>query len=451
MTSPLLEPEDCRRLFDRVLGAAAKRGVRDVEVLVGGHATALTRFANNTIHQNVAEADHYVSVRPVMDQRTARATTNRLDDEAIEAVVAEAVALAAAEQPDPELPPLAEPFEVPAVDRYFAATAQCAAAGRADYVHRAIAIARASSQAAAGICSTTETVEALLNSNGAFAWHRQTMARFSITAMTDDSSGWAKASSPDLARIDPELLARRAAEKASLSRHPRELPAGRYLVILEPAAVLDVLGALFPDFGATAVHDGRSFLGGRLGAKIFGDNITIHDDVYDPLQDGAPFDGEGVPRRRLTLVERGVPAELAYSRRMARRAGVPPTGHGFPLPNELGEAPEDIVIAGGETPLEEMIASTRRGILVTRLWYIREVDPYEKIMTGMTRDGAFLIKNGEITCGLRNFRFNQSLIEMLSNVKALSPSVRASGEEAIDMVVPAMKVRDFRFSEVTRY
>jgi len=142
---------------------------------------------------------------------------------------------------------------------------------------------------------------------------------------------------------------------------------------------------------------------------------------------------------------------MAYSRQAARKAGVEPTGHGFPLPNEIGEAPMNIVIAGGDSTLDQMIASTTRGLLITRLWYIREVDPYQKIMTGMTRDGTFLIDGGQIVGGVRNFRFNQSLVEMLSNVETLSAPVRASGEEAFDMVVPAMKVNQFHFTEVTKF
>ena len=150
-------------------------------------------------------------------------------------------------------------------------------------------------------------------------------------------------------------------------------------------------------------------------------------------------------------MKRGVVKEIAYSRQTAAQAGVAPTGHGFPLPNELGEAPMNIVTAGGDSSVEEMVASTERGILVTRLWYIREVDPYQKVFTGMTRDGTFLVEAGRIAAGLRNFRFNQSLMEMLSNVEALSHPVRASGEESPDLVVPAMKIRDFHFTEVTRF
>jgi predicted Zn-dependent protease len=277
------------------------------------------------------------------------------------------------------------------------------------------------------------------------------MARFSITAMAADSSGWAKASACSHRELDPVALARSAARKAERSASPVELAPGRYTVVLEPAAVLDLAGQMFGDFSATAIRDGRSFLNDRIGQKLFGGNVTVIDDSTHPLQAGAPFDGEGVPRRRLTLVENGVVREIAYCRQAAAAAGAEPTGHGLPLPNEYGESPANIVIAGGDTPVEEMIASTERGILVTRLWYIREVDPYEKIFTGMTRDGTFLIEDGRVTAGVRNFRFNQGLMEMLSRVEALSPAVRASGEEAPDMVVPAMKVRDFNFTEVTRF
>jgi len=199
------------------------------------------------------------------------------------------------------------------------------------------------------------------------------------------------------------------------------------------------------------VADKRSCLNGRMGKPLFGRNISIVDDVYHPLQLGAPFDGEGVPRQRVLLVDRGVPKNLVYSRKAAKIARRAPTGHGFTLPNEYGEAPMNLVFSNGDSSMEKMIAATERGLLVTRLWYIREVDPYEKIMTGMTRDGTFLIEDGRIAGGVRNFRFNQALPEMLSNVEALSPAVRASGEEAFDMVVPAMKVHDFHFTEVTRF
>jgi predicted Zn-dependent protease len=447
----MLSRNECRELFGAVQDAAKSLGVSDVEALFGAHFGALTRFANNTIHQNVAEQDRWLSVRVALDQRTARATTNRFHPDSIRGAVEQALALARSAAPNPDLLPLNEPSVISETKRFDTTTATATPEHRGRAVATAIRIVESLGQTAAGIYSTGQSVEAIFNSRGIAAWHAETMVQFSITAMADDSSGWAKASAVSHDAIDPAALARSAAEKARLSSTPHEIAPGRYTVILEPAAVLDLVGQMFGDFSATAVADSRSFLTDRLGKKLFGDNIQISDDVAHPLQAGVPFDGEGVPRRKLTLVEAGVPRELAYARSSAHHAGVEPTGHGFPLPNEVGEAPLNIVISGGSTSLDEMIASTDRGVLVTRLWYIREVDPYEKIMTGMTRDGTFLIENGRISRGLRNFRFNQGIIELLNNVEALSPSVRASGEEAFDMVVPAMKVRGFNFTEVTRF
>jgi PmbA protein len=443
--------DDSETIFGQVVDAARALGVTEIEAIVAGSDEALTRFANNAIHQNVAERTTHLSVRPVIDGRTARASTNRLSRDAIREVVAEAIAITKLTEPDPDLPPLAAPAEYQRVDRWFEATARATPENRARAVAEAIRAVEAAGQTAAGIYSTGESVFSLLNSRGVLARHTETMARFSITAMAADSSGWAKASACNLAALNPLDLALTAARKATASTAPRELPPGRYTVILEPAAVLDLTGQMFPDFSATAIRDGRSFLSDRIGKRIFGENITICDDAGHPLQSGAPFDGEGVPRKRLTLVERGVVREVACSRPAAVLAGAVPTGHGFPLPNEFGEAPTNIVIAGGETSLDQMVASTDRGILVTRLWYIREVDPYEKIFTGMTRDGTFLIEGGRVTAGVRNFRFNQGLIEMLSKVESLSTPVRASGEETYDMVAPAMKVRGFNFTETTRF
>lgn len=451
MESPLLSPKRCRVIFDEVLRAAEKRGARDVEVLLDVEAEALTRFANNTIHQNVAEQVRHLSVRTLIDSRAARASTNRFDRDSIEKVVDEAIAITRSLEPDPDLLPLAGQAEYAPVQRYFASTAESTPEQRACAVRDAIRVVESAGQTAAGIFSTAESAGAILNSRGVAAYYAETLAVLSVTALAADSSGWAKASATDRGTLDPVALARRASEKASLSRRPREIPAGRYTVILEPAAVLDLVGQMTADFSATAMADRRSFLNDRLGKKIFGDNIGISDDVSHPLQAGAPFDGEGVPRSRLTLVDAGVPTQIAYSRTAAHKENRAPTGHGFPPPNEYGEAPANIVIAGGDTSMDQMVASTGRGVLVTRFWYIREVDPYEKIMTGMTRDGTFLVEDGKVVCGLKNFRFNQGLIELLGNVEALGPSERASGEEAFDMVVPPMKVREFAFTEVTTF
>jgi PmbA protein len=436
------------------LCASRKHGIRDVEVHYRSGSESLTRFANNAIHQNVAETSRGLSVRIVIGQRSARASTNRLDQEGIERCVEQAVGLTKAIAPNEDLLPLYEPpsaLVYPLVQRYDPHTADCTPETRARAVADAIRIIEEHGQTAAGIYSTEYLTEAIANSRGVRAIHSETMARFSITAMAGDSSGWAKASSTRLPDLDPVSLARSAAFKAKHSASPREIEPGNYTVVLEPSAVLDFVGQIMPDFSATALADQRSFLTERLGKPLFHASIQVNDDVTHPQQCGAPFDGEGVPRSILRLVEAGTPQQVAYCRSTASKAGVEPTGHGHELPNDSGEAPDNIVIVGGDAELDRMIQSTQRGILVTRLWYIREVDPYDKIMTGMTRDGTFLIENGEVVCGLRNFRFNQSVIEALSNVEMLGPSIRTSGEETYDMVVPAMKIRDFGFTEVTRF
>ncbi|HMC30411.1 MAG TPA: TldD/PmbA family protein [Candidatus Angelobacter sp.] len=459
----MLDQSRAQQIFDKVRKFCS---APQVEVIFSSTDFSLTRFANNTIHQNVSEINDAASIRVAFDGKTARATTNRFDDESLKRAVQSAESIARVQEPDPELLPMAskdEGKDADAPSRWFDQTAAITAADRAERVGRIVGVAKKNKLVTAGIFSSAQAAEAVVNSNGLSVYHGQTSAEVSITMLAESSSGWQKANSPDVNNVDAVRLAEIAAKKARDSSNPQELAPGKYTVILEPAAVLDLIGFMFWDFGGQAILDQRSFLNNRIGTKLFGENITIIDDVAHPLQANPPFDGEGVRRDRVNLVEKGVVRNLVYARGTAEKmrkseykdkvGEIRVTGHGFPLPNEMGEAPANIVFvtAGGEQTVEQMIAGTERGILITRLWYIREVDPYEKILTGMTRDGTFLVENGKIKHGLRNFRFNQSLIEMLNSVEAMGKAVRASGEEAFDMVVPAMKIRGFNFTEVTRF
>ncbi|MFY9949637.1 MAG: TldD/PmbA family protein [Candidatus Sulfotelmatobacter sp.] len=467
----MLTQDQAADIFDRIRKLSS---ADEVEVLFSGANFALTRFANNTIHQNVADENHIVSVRTVFSGRTARATTNKFDGESLRRVVASSEALAKVQHPDPDLLPMPDSSEAEAgatdssettqlPSRHFAHTAAITPQLRAAGVKKIVDVAKKHKLTTAGIFSSSESVEGIFNSRGLSRWHTQTLAEVSVTMLAADSSGWQKANSPDVANLNPLRLAEIAAKKAIDSAKPAEIPAGKYTVILEPSAVLDIVGFMFWDYSGMAILDQRSFLTGRIGSKLFGDNITIWDDVTHPLQSGSPFDGEGMRRQRLPLVENGVVKRVVYARATAKRmqhseykdkvGPIVATGHGFALPNEIGEMPLNIVFAAPSDPqsLAQMISSTERGALVTRLWYIREVDPYEKIVTGMTRDGTFLVENGKVRQGVRNFRFNQSLIQMLSNVDTMSVPLRSCGEESFDMVVPAMKVRDFNFTEVTKF
>jgi PmbA protein len=444
----LLSEAELRRIAEKIFKFS---DADETEVEIGAVSDALTRFANNTIHQNVAEQVLNVSVRTVLDGRTARATTNKTDDESLRRVVATSKTLALSHPRDPDLLPMPGPQIYGKVSRYFENTAYATPADRARAVARVAEMAEKNKQTAAGIFSTGVTQSAVANTRGLFASHRQTRAEFSITILEPDSSGWAKANSPDLSGIDPIALALSASEKSAASRRPTEAAPGRWAVILEPSAVLDLVGFLFYDFAGTAIADQRSCFNKRMGKKILGDNITLVDDVFHPLQSGAPYDGEGMPGQKILLIDKGVPKNLVYSRATAKKMKAKPTGHCFSLPNDMGEAPMNLVFGGGDSSVDEMVRSTDRGILVTRVWYIRDVDPYEKVLTGMTRDGTFLVQDGKIAGGIRNFRFNQGILEMLSNVEMLGPSVRAAGEESFEMVVPPMKVHNFNFSEVTKF
>jgi len=465
----MLTREQAADIFERIRRFSS---ADEVEAIFTGSRFALTRFANNTIHQNVEEENSIVSIRTNFAGRTARATTNQFDDESLRRAVTASEKLARVQVADPDLLPMPDAREalgrtgeapVAPPSRFFEQTAAITPADRAEVVKGIVAVAAKHKLTTAGICSNSESRVGIFNSRGLANWHHQTLAEISVTMLADDSSGWQKSNSPDVRNLDAAQLAETAAQKAVESAHPREIAPGKYTVILEPAAALDIVGFMFWDYSGVAILDQRSFLNDRIDTELFGENINIWDDAAHPLQAGSPFDGEGMRRRRVQLVGNGVVKRVVYARATARKmknseyaAKVGPieaTGHGFPLPSEMGEMPMNIVFGGAENPrgVEQMIASTERGVLVTRLWYIREVDPYEKIVTGLTRDGTFLVEKGKVQCGVRNFRFNQSLISMLSNVEAMSAPVRACGEESFDMVVPAMKVKEFNFTEATKF
>src|SRR5579885_729074 len=444
----------CKRIID--LATAHGKGECDgIEVTISASDLATSRFANNEMTQNQSPYAVAVSVRAVVDGRQARISANDTTPAGVRRLVDNAIVAARLLEKDPELLPLYSPSAaghvcIP-VNQYDARTARCGASERARAVAAIIAVARASKLNASGVFATGSHVTAIGNSEGLFGFHRRTEAECSITMTGPDSSGWSKDNQTRASLIDARSLAEIAAKKARASANPIEIPAGRYDGILEPAAVLDLLGFLWQDFTGTSVTDKLSCFLDKVGQKMLGDNITIVDDVTNQAQAGEPFDGEGLPRKTIVLVENGVIANLVHGRRSAARFGVQPTGHGLPEPSTYGEAPLNVVVSGGNTSLDEMIRTSEKAILLTRVWYVREVDPMTKIVTGMTRDGTFLVENGKVTAGVKNLRFNVSLIDMLNKVVALGRTQRTSGEETYPAVVPAMKVADFNFASTTRF
>src|SRR5579872_2157237 len=319
----MLTKETAGDIFDRIKKLSS---ADEVEVLFSGGRFALTRFANNLIHQNVADENHVVSVRSVFGGRTARAFTNKFDEESLRQVVRSAESLAKVQHPDADLLPMPDassaggaPATQVVPSRHFQQTADITPELRAEGVKKIVGVAQTHKLTTAGVFSSAESVEGIFNSRGLSRWHTQTSAEISITMLEADSSGWQKANSPDVGNLDPLALAEVSAQKALDSARPREIPAGKYTVILEPAAVLDIVGFMFWDYSGMAILDQRSFLTGRIGTKLFGENITIWDDVTHPLQTGSPFDGEGVRRQTLPLVENGVVRRVVYARATSER------------------------------------------------------------------------------------------------------------------------------------
>ncbi len=427
----------------------------EAEASLGGGTHSLTRFANNTIHQNVSEERYELSVRVSYGARTARASTTSLDRDAIRETVLRAQEMARRSSPVEGLLPVAGPAGAPAKDCYRESTAGASAEKRATMARAVIDKCEEKGLSCAGTVATTEgafaeygelTPFALMNTNSLFRYHKLTQARFSTTVHADGSSGWAAGSSAEVDDIDAPGLAERAVDKALRGRNPRPLEPGRYRVVLEPEAVSNLLWFLCEGFGALTVKEGRSFLSGKLGEKIVGENVMIRDDIYHPLHVGVPFDWEGVEKKTVHLIEEGVSHAVVHDRSTAKEEGTESTGHGLPVPNTEGPIATHLVMDGGGSSLEDLISSVERGILVTRFWYTRVVDPIKVIITGMTRDGTFMIEGGRVTAPLMNMRFNESVLKMLRNVEGMTGQTVAS-----DLVVPGVMAGDFAFSSGTSF
>ncbi len=439
--------DEVQRLAEFILGVSE---ADETEVVISGGEEALTRFAENVIHQNVARTDLTVTVRAFVGKKMAEAVTNRLDEESLRETVKRAVE-AAKQMPDDEnLLPRLGPQTYQPINAVDNAVLTLSPKERAELVAEVVGRCKAMGTKAAGALSNGFSVFAIANSNGLFAYYERTNFAFSITVATDEGTGWASASSFRKDEVDVIAVSERALNKALLNRNPRELPPGAYRVVLEPPAVADLLLFMVLGFNALAVDEGRSWLTGKVGQKVVGDNITLVSDVYHPLHQGCPFDAEGYPTQRVVLIDKGVAAGLVYDRVTAQKHGVRPTGHSVDPTGAFGAFPRGLVMEGEEKSLQELIAETDRGLLITRLWYIRTVDPMKVLLTGMTRDGVFLIENGQIVSAVKNFRFNESVVEMLNKVEAMSRPERAGAPEwEWAEVVPALRVSEFHFTDVT--
>jgi predicted Zn-dependent protease len=419
----------------------------EIEVNFASNQTGNARFAANQMSTSGSVANTVLVIYSAFGPKHAVVTTNDLADEAIRRAVQQSEALSKLAPDDPEWMPRLGPQTITPVNAYFESTSNLTAADRARAALSALEVTRKSGELqAAGFIVTGANVNGLGNKNGLFAYHRDTDANYTVTVRTADGtgSGWAGASSRDWSHLDFRSVSERAIEKARLSRNPVAIEPGRYTVILEPQAVGDLVQLIGNYIDARAADEGRSpFVkqggGNKIGEKIVDDRITIISDPADEQLLSQPFDNEGMPLNRQVWVEKGVLKQLVYSRYWAKKQGKTPTGN-----------PQSLKMLGGTASLDDMIKSTERGVLVTRLWYLREVDPRTILYTGLTRDGTFLIESGKISKAIRNFRFNESPLFMLNNLDMLGQPVRLAGtEQGGDVVMPAIKVRDFNFTSLS--
>ncbi len=424
------------------------------EVLFQGVDAALTRFANSHIHQNVAETNTEVRVRVVYGKKIGVASSNDLSPEALKRTVDTARAIAQLQREDPEFKSLPQPQPIQPAAAFVEATANFTAEQRAQVVSVLCRKAKDKGLVAAGAFTTAALETAVANSLGVFAYHPGTYADINTVMMTDAGSGYASFAHPDARQVNAEALAREAIDKALRARNPIALDAGDYTVLLEEYAVTDLLDFLnYLSFSALAVQEDHSFMKGKLGEQVMGDRVTIWDDGAAADTIALPFDYEGVPRQKVTFIENGIARGVVYDTATAEREGRQSTGHSLPAPNTAGPFAMHMALAPGCTPKSEMIKSVARGIWVTRFWYTRVVHPMRVLITGMTRDGTFLIENGEVTRPVRNFRFTTSYLDALNNVRAIGDTTKLFYDDWSGAArrVPALLVDGFKFTGVTQF
>jgi predicted Zn-dependent protease len=441
---PPISQSEARALLDRVMGLAKAEGCEaDLQSTRSGNI----RFARNAVSTSGVTDDATLSIRSRYGRRVGTAQVNQFDEESLARTVRRTEELARIAPEDPEVLPILEPQRYAGTPGAFVEeTAAVTPDFRAGVAAASIVAAKTRSGVAAGYMVDSARWAATRNSRGHFGYYTETDATYSVTVRTESGggSGWGGQDLTDIRTLDAEAAARLATEKAVASRDLRAIEPGKYTVILEPAASVDLLQLILLNSGAREADEGRSFLtkaggGTKLGQKLVDERVTIYSDPANPELPCRPWDDEGLPRTRTPWIEKGVVRNLRYTRYWADQQKKPAVG-----------APGNWIMEGGEGSLEDLIRGTDRGVLVTRTWYIREVDPQTLLYTGLTRDGTFFVENGHIAYAIKNFRFNESPVIMLNNLDALAKPVRVQGAETVGRaMVPPMRVRDFTFSSLS--
>ena len=442
----VLSRAECEDIVSRALKLSKADACR---VSIGSSYETNVRFADNQMSTSGISDDVSITISPVFGKRRASISTNDPSPEGLARAVAQAEALARLAPEDPELMPELGPQQYATINGWFDSTAQLSADDRAKAALAALELGRGSRDlTVAGYIECSARATAVGTSAGCFAYHRSTGANYTLTVRTNDGtgSGWVGADENDWNKIDFSGIATRAITKSRASRNPAAIEPGRYTVIFEPQAVADLCGSVRGAMNARTTDEGRGPFskpgGSKLGERVLDARVTMLSDPADPQILSSPFDGDGLPLSRQVWIENGVLKQLSYTRYWAQRQGKVPTGGG----GGFGGGGGGFKMLGGDSSLDAMIASTERAVLVTRLWYLRSVDNRTMVVTGLTRDGTFLVENGKVARSVKNFRFNDSPLFLLNNLEAIGPSVRTEGGGT---VVPALRARDFNFTSLS--
>jgi len=433
----ILTKEQAQAILKKALSYSK---AEECEVSLQGSEGGNIRYARNAVSTAGDISTMSLGISSTFAKKTGTATINEFDDASLEKVVRRSEELAQLAPANPEYVSLEGPKTFKDSKTYNATTAAVNPDIRAEAVLKSLNVAKEAKLEAAGFLENTNSFRAIMNSKGLFAYNKDTDVSFSVTTRNQagTGSGYAEQSYNDVSKLDTLALTKIAAGKANGSAGAKAIEPGKYTVILEPLAVSGMLSYMFNGFDARSAEEGRNFMskkggGTRLNEQLFGENVNIYSDPFNVDLPGNTWNGDGLPQERTQWVEKGMVKNLAYSRYWAQQKGVKPQ-----------PSARSMILEGGNSSLEELIKSTEKGILVTRFWYIRMVDPQTVLLTGLTRDGTFYIENGKIAFPVKNFRFNESPIIMLNNVEAMGKPQRSE-----NMMVPPMKIRDFTFSSLS--
>lgn len=444
----MISEEKLKQIAEKALSFSK---AEQTEVLLSAAGSALTRFANNQIHQNVAWKNLGISIRVINQKKIGVASTNSFEESKLKDVVARATELSDLQEPDPGFVSLPKPEQIPVVenDTHYATEEEMAAGA-----YTIIKKAQDAHLVASGAYANDVSSLAVANSLGVWAHHAGSSCNLSTIVLGKDSSGFAADVARTPSEVDAKLVAETAVQKTLESKNPQDIEPGEYEVILEPQAVSEMM-AFFQWYGPNAriYHEGASPLSDKMGKQVFGKNITIIDDPFHKDVFPMPFDFEGYPKKAITFVKNGILKNIAYDSYYAAKYHHNNTGHALPAPNTMGPIPLHMYIAPGDKTREEMIKNVKRGLLVTRLWYVRVLNPKMLNVTGMTRDATFLIENGKIVRPVKNLRFNQSIPEALNHVVGIENKLTplASFEGEMISLAPTLHISKWEFSSGTLF